>query len=68
MEGRDIHHLVPQELSDINNYIKTIQKNHPANLTNICVKCHKKFTRNKIVHKKTKTTEGYMLIEQKNVA
>ena len=67
-EGRDIHHLEPQELADMNNYIKSTHKNHLANLTNICVKCHEKFTRNKTIHKKTKTTKGYMLIEQKKSA
>ena len=63
-EGRDIHHLEPQEFADINNYIKSIHKNHPANLTNICVKCHKKYTKEKTIHKKTKTTAGYQLIKQ----
>ena len=46
-EGVDIHHLEPQEKADMNNYIKTIHKNHPANLTNICKECHKEFTKNK---------------------
>jgi len=63
-EGIDIHHLEPQEKADMNNYIKTIHKNHPANLTNICKECHKEFTKNKIIHRKTKTTEGYKIIEQ----
>ena len=63
-EGIDIHHLEPQEKADLNNYIKTIHKNHPANLTNICKECHNKFTQNKTIHRKTKTTAGYKLIEQ----
>ena len=63
-EGIDIHHLEPQEKADINNYIKTIHKNHPANLTNICKECHENFTKNKTIHRKTKTTSGYKLIEQ----
>ena len=62
--GVDIHHLSPQEKADINNYIKTFHKNHPANLTNICKICHDKFTRDKTVHRKTKTTGGYKLVEQ----
>jgi len=63
-EGVDIHHLEPQEKADINNYIGTIHKNHPANLANICKDCHLEFTNNKTVHRKTKTTDGYKLVEQ----
>ena len=63
-EGVDIHHLEPQEKADMNNYIKTIHKNHPANLTNICKDCHEEFTKNKTIHRKTKTTVGYKIIEQ----
>ena len=48
----------------MNNYIKTIHKNHPANLTNICKECHEEFTKNKTIHRKTKTTKGYKIIEQ----
>ena len=50
--------------ADINNYISTIHKNHPANLTNVCKTCHNYFTLNKTVHKKVKTTTGYILMEQ----
>lgn len=63
-EGVDIHHLLPQEKADVNNYISTIHKNHPANLTNVCKTCHNYFTVNKTVHKKVKTTTGYILMEQ----
>ena len=63
-EGVDIHHLEPQEKADVNNYIKSFHKNHPANLTNICKKCHNKYTKNKTIHRKTKTTEGYKLVPQ----
>ena len=48
----------------INNYIGTIHKNHPANLANICKDCHLEFTNNKTIHRKTKTTDGYKLVEQ----
>ena len=63
-EGIDIHHLEPQEKANVNQFIKTFHKNHPANLSNICKICHKKFTKNKIVHRKTKTTKGYKLVQQ----
>jgi len=62
-KGVDIHHLEPQEKADMNNYIKTFHKNHPANLSNVCKSCHNDFTKTKTVHRKTKTTEGYKLIE-----
>ena len=51
-------------MADINKYISTFHKDHPGNLANICKKCHVNFTIKKIIHKKTKTTEGYKLIEQ----
>ena len=63
-EGIDIHHLEPQEKADVNNWIGTIHKNHPANLANICKDCHKEFTKGKTIHRKTKTTEGYKIVEQ----
>ncbi len=63
-EGVDIHHLEPQEKADVDNYIKTFHKNHAANLVNICKSCHIVFTKNKIIHRKTKTTEGYKLVPQ----
>ncbi len=62
--GIDIHHLEPQEKADINNWIKTFHKNHPANLANVCKECHSKWTKEGIVHKRVKTTEGYKLVEQ----
>ena len=62
--GVDIHHLEPQEKADVNNWIKTFHKNHPANLANICKDCHLDFTQNGTIHRKTKTTEGYKLVEQ----
>ena len=63
-EGVDIHHLSPQELSDVNNYIGSFHKNHQANLANVCKPCHEEITKNKIIHRKTKTTEGYKYLEQ----
>ena len=54
----------PQEKADVNNWIKTFHKNHPANLANVCKECHSKWTKEGIVHKRVKTTEGYKLVEQ----
>ena len=63
-EGVDIHHLSPQESADLNNYIRNFHKNHRANLANICKPCHEEVTKNKIIHRKTKTTEGFKYLEQ----
>ena len=63
-EGVDIHHLSPQESADLNNYIKNFHKNHEANLANVCKPCHEEITKNGIIHRKTKTTEGFMYLEQ----
>ena len=63
-EGVDIHHLSPQETADVNNYIGNFHKNHKANLANICKPCHLEVTKNNIIHRKTKTTEGYKHLEQ----
>ena len=63
-EGVDIHHLSPQEFADVNNYIGSFHKNHEANLANVCKPCHEDITKNGIIHRKTKTTEGFMYLEQ----
>ncbi len=39
-------------------------KNHKANLVNICKPCHIKFTKENTVHRNTKTSNGYELVEQ----
>ena len=61
--GDEIHHLNPQENADILGNIGYFNKNHKANLINICKKCHRKITKNKIIHRKTKTTRGFTFIE-----
>ena len=62
--GVDIHHLSPQELADVNNYIRNFHKNHKANLANVCKPCHEEITKNGIIHRKMKTTEGFKYLEQ----
>ena len=64
-DGVEIHHLEPQEKADLQGYINNLHhKNHTANLANICKKCHLEFTKNKTIHKRVKTTQGFQLIEQ----
>jgi DNA mismatch repair protein MutS len=62
----DIHHLNPQEFSNKDGYFKDkwFHKNHASNLIPICKNCHKKITKNKIIHRKTKTTKGMVLMEE----
>ena len=61
----DIHHLQFQEDAKNNNYIEkqeVFHKNHIANLSNICEKCHKEIHK---LHKKMrvkKSDEGYNLL------
>ena len=61
--GTEIHHLEYQKGANDNNYIcndnLNFNKNHAANLINICEKCHKKIhkSNNKLTIKKT--SDGY---------
>ncbi len=61
-KGVDIHHLRGQEFADKNGFIDHIHKNHPANIVNICKKCHHKETQNKTQRRKTKTSTGHKLL------
>jgi len=63
-EGVDVHHLVPQKLSDKNGFIGTFHKNHKANIMNLCKDCHKKETKNNSKKKRVKTTKGMRVLEQ----
>lgn len=62
----DIHHLNPQEYSNKQGFFKDkwFHKNHSSNLVPICKSCHLKVTKHKIVHRKTKTTKGMVLMEE----
>ena len=62
----DIHHLNPQELANKKGFFKDkwFHKNHPSNLIPICKTCHHLVTKNKIVHRKTKTSKGVLLIQE----
>jgi DNA mismatch repair protein MutS len=62
----DIHHLNPQEYANKKGRFKDkwFHKNHSSNLIPICKSCHNNITKNKIVHRKTKTSKGMALIEE----
>jgi DNA mismatch repair protein MutS len=40
--GEEIHHMIPQECADEKGYLHggSVHKNHAANLTSLCEKCH----------------------------
>jgi len=65
-KGVDVHHLTPQHFANPDGFIEFFNKNHAANLANVCEICHDNFTRNNIIHKRKKTIGGetaYSLIE-----
>ena len=64
-KGVDIHHMIPQNMANKKGFIKKkgIHKNHKANLMNICKNCHEYVTKNNIIHKRVKTTQGNTFIE-----
>ena len=59
------HHLQEQHKADKSGFIGTFNKNHRANLSAVCEKCHDKIhsavVTNKKPVKKIKTTDGYKL-------
>lgn len=61
--GEEVHHLVHQSEADASGYVGTFHKNHPANLHNVCEKCHDKLHASGSQHRKAKTTNGnYVLV------
>lgn len=62
-DGNDIHHLQYQKDANEKGFIKSFHKNHKANLINICNKCHDDIHENNKKYKKTKTNEGYKIME-----
>jgi DNA mismatch repair protein MutS len=61
----EVHHLQEQQAADSRGFIGTFNKNHRANLSAVCEKCHDKIhlsvNSNKKPVKKTRTTNGYKL-------
>jgi DNA mismatch repair protein MutS len=57
--GIDIHHLQYKSRADNDTgYIEDFDKNHPANLANVCKDCHDSIHRENCEYRKTKTTKG----------
>ena len=62
----DVHHLQYQEEANSSGYInnnEVFHKNHVANLSNICEKCHKKIHKSQKKMCIKKTTSGYDILE-----
>jgi DNA mismatch repair protein MutS len=65
----DVHHLIYQNEADEKGVIKkkdlglTFNKNHKANLTNLCEKCHDEIHKTGKKYKRTKTTKGIVVEE-----
>ena len=64
--GEDIHHLQEQKTANEKGIIDHFHKNHPANLINICEKCHLKEHNNDSLlikkKEKRKTSKGIKII------
>lgn len=60
----EVHHLQHQAGADLDNgYISTFNKNHLANLVNICETCHTNIHRDDKEHRIQKTTDGFRIVE-----
>ena len=58
----ETHHLQHQnKASKINGFIGNFHKDVNGNLLNVCEKCHLKMHKNKKGHKKTKTSDGFII-------
>lgn len=62
--AEEIHHLNEQRNANEEGFIGSFHKNHPANLINICEKCHDEIHKSPVTKelKKKKTTKGYQLV------
>jgi len=67
-DGVDIHHMMPQKIANKNGMIETdnyvFNKNHRANLMNICKECHLIVTKEDTIYVRKKTEKGYELFIQ----
>ena len=63
IEGSEVHHLIYQKVFDDNIApAKKVNKNHKANLINICEHCHDKIHAESSQLKIYKTTNGYEIL------
>lgn len=62
--GDEVHHLQHQADADSQGFIGSTHKNHPANLLNVCEKCHDKLHNSGKQHRVAKTSTGYAIVEE----
>jgi len=61
--AEETHHLSPQcNANKSNGYIGSFHKNHIANLTSVCEKCHDDLHKTPKTKSKKKTTNGYLIL------
>ena len=59
-KSEEVHHLQYQNLANTDGYINDeFHKNHPANLCNVCLECHRKIHSENLQICKKKTSEGF---------
>jgi DNA mismatch repair protein MutS len=63
--GTEIHHLQHQKNADKYDFIGYFHKNHSANLISICEKCHSNIHSSGDQHRKVKTSNGPMIMQNK---
>ena len=65
--GEEVHHMQYQKDANDNNIISienaVFHKNHPANLLNICKKCHDEIHKKNTKQKKVKTSKGIKIVD-----
>ena len=65
-DGVDVHHKYPQKMANGEGNIETndfvFNKNHKANLMNLCKECHKKVTKDGTIYVKKKSMSGYRTV------
>ena len=61
-----IYFKIPQKIANNNGNIETgdlvFNKNHKANLMNLCKECHKKVTKEETIFVRKKTMDGYSCV------
>jgi DNA mismatch repair protein MutS len=60
-ESNEVHHMSPQKEADQDGFIGSHHKNHPANLMNICEKCHVKVHKENAILVRKKTSDGHRI-------
>lgn len=63
-DSDEVHHMQFQKNANELGFIKSFNKNHTANLMNICETCHDEIHSKDTELKRVKTTKGYVIMEK----